>query len=71
MRSCANLCVIPMQDYLGLGNESRTNQPSTVGKNWKWRATEKDLSEKIKKDIRTLTRRYGRLCWQWDAEKDQ
>ena len=71
MRSCANLCVIPMQDYLGLGNESRTNQPSTVGKNWKWRATEKDLSEKIKKDIRTLTRRYGRLCWQWDEEKDQ
>ena len=71
MRSCANLCVIPMQDYLGLGNESRTNQPSTVGKNWKWRVTEKELSEKIKKDIRTLTRRYGRLCWQWDAEKDQ
>lgn len=70
MRSCANLCIIPMQDYLGLGNECRTNQPSTVGKNWKWRVTKKELSAKLKKNIRTTTRRYGRLCWQWDAEKD-
>ena len=38
MRSSAKLCVIPMQDYLGLGNNCRINTPSTVGKNWKWRS---------------------------------
>lgn len=36
MRSSAKLCVIPMQDYLALGNNCRINTPSTVGKNWKW-----------------------------------
>ena len=37
MRSKAALCVIPMQDYLGLDNHYRMNKPSTVGENWKWR----------------------------------
>lgn len=41
MRSSAKLCVIPMQDYMGLDNSSRMNQPSTVGKNWKWRILQK------------------------------
>lgn len=71
MRSCANLCIIPMQDYLGLGNECRTNKPSTVGTNWKWRVSERELSGELKDEIRVMTRRYGRLCWQWEQEKDQ
>ncbi len=37
MRSSARMCIIPMQDYLGYGNECRMNKPSTVGINWKWR----------------------------------
>ena len=37
MRSKAALCVIPMQDHLGLDNRYRMNKPSTVGENWKWR----------------------------------
>lgn len=41
MRSSAKLCVIPMQDYMGLDNSCRMNQPSTVGKNWKWRIRKK------------------------------
>ncbi len=70
MRSRANACVIPMQDYLGLDNKCRMNQPSTVGKNWKWRVTEEQLSEELQKKIRTLTIRYGRINWQWDDEID-
>lgn len=70
MRSRANLCVIPMQDYLGLGNEARMNQPSTVGKNWKWRATQSQFSEELKEKIRKSTRIYGRLNWQWDHKLD-
>ena len=70
MRSRANLCVVPMQDYLGLDNDCRMNQPSTVGKNWKWRVFEEQLSEKLKNKLRRMTIRYGRINWQWDDEID-
>ena len=40
-RSVSKLCVIPMQDYLGYDNRARINQPSTLGKNWKWRLNRK------------------------------
>ena len=32
MKSHAHMCIIPIQDYLGYDNNSRINQPSTVGK---------------------------------------
>ena len=35
--SVADLCLIPMQDVLGLGSEARMNTPSLYGGNWKWR----------------------------------
>jgi len=38
MSSPANLCIIPMQDYLELTNEKgRMNTPSTSEGNWQWR----------------------------------
>ena len=61
MRSSARLCVIPMQDYLGLGNNCRTNKPSTVGINWRWRVTQKELSDSLQEDILAMTKRYGRM----------
>lgn len=70
MRSRANLTMIPMQDYLGLDNKARLNQPSTVGKNWKWRVKEEQLSEELKLQIRKLTKMYGRINWQWDEKLD-
>ncbi len=59
-RSVANLTIMQAQDILGLGSESRMNQPSTVGSNWCWRAEPgiftKELADKLshKMDI------YGR-----------
>jgi 4-alpha-glucanotransferase len=35
--SVADLCVIPMQDVLGLGSEARMNTPSRSDGNWTWR----------------------------------
>ena len=37
MRSAARMCIIPLQDYLGLDNSCRINTPSTIGINWRWR----------------------------------
>ncbi|MCL2111241.1 MAG: 4-alpha-glucanotransferase [Clostridiales bacterium] len=42
----ANLVIIPMQDWLGLGNEARINTPSTTGgNNWRWRLGGKWLED--------------------------
>jgi 4-alpha-glucanotransferase len=58
--STANLCIIPLQDYLGLDNRARINQPSTFGKNWKWRARKEQLDTELQERIRRLTELYGR-----------
>ena len=63
MRSSAKLCVIPMQDYMGLDNSCRMNQPSTVGKNWKWRIRRRELTAKLQKEIHGIALRYGRMNW--------
>lgn len=61
LSSVAKLCIIPVQDYLCLGNEARINLPSTLGNNWKWRMTERDLNKKTLTRILDLTKLYGRL----------
>ena len=58
-------------DILEKNNFARMNYPSTMGENWKWRVTDEELSDELKNKIRTLTRTYGRLCWQWRKESDQ
>ena len=63
MRSVSRYCIIPMQDWLGLDNTCRTNQPSTVGTNWRWRVTEEQLSPQLQKKILSVTKRYGRMNW--------
>lgn len=50
MRSTADTCIIPVQDFLGLGSEARINMPSTLGDNWKWRMTKGAFSEELKEN---------------------
>lgn len=63
MRSSAKTCIIPMQDYLGYDNSCRMNKPSTVGTNWRWRLTKKELTDELQKEILSVTKRYGRMNW--------
>lgn len=58
--STAYLAVVPMQDFLELGEECRMNTPSTVGGNWEWRVLEEQLTEELAEKIWELTKRYGR-----------
>ena len=60
MRSNSKLCIIPIQDYLGLKDFSRINTPSTVGNNWKWRAEKNQLSDSLCENIMHITKLYGR-----------
>lgn len=52
--------MIPVQDYLGLGGWARINEPSTLGKNWRWRMTEEDFTEDLLKRCRDMAQTYGR-----------
>ncbi len=59
--SVSKLVIIPLQDFLGLGENARMNIPSTENGNWTWRLTEKKLLRKIGKKIRHLLKIYGRI----------
>lgn len=61
MSSVAELFVAQMQDFLGLGGEARTNEPGTVGGNWRWRLCPGQLTDKLRGKIYECTRMYGRL----------
>ena len=58
--SVADYCIIPLQDYLCLGNEARINTPSTTGDNWKWRYEQGVLTEELATEIADFTKLYGR-----------
>lgn len=60
MMSSANTCIIPLQDYLGLGSKARVNHPSTLGCNWIWR-TPSDMMEPAVEKVYRLTRISARL----------
>lgn len=61
LSSVADTAIIPMQDYLELGNEARINFPSTFGDNWKWRMDKDALSDELAEKIHRLAKIYGRL----------
>ena len=58
--SVADTAIIPMMDYLGLGNEARLNHPSTLGGNWSWRMLPGEADEALARRMKDLARLYGR-----------
>lgn len=61
MRSVADTCIIPVQDFLGLGTEARLNTPSTLGGNWMWRMKKDAFCDALLKKIYRLTSVTERL----------
>ena len=60
MSTKAETCIIPIQDYLGLGSEARINVPGVVSENnWSWRLKELPTSELAAK-IKKFTKEYNR-----------
>ena len=60
LSSVSNTCILTMQDLIGLGSEARMNIPSTVGNNWKWRATENQITDDIAAWLLKYTKLYNR-----------
>jgi 4-alpha-glucanotransferase len=59
--SVANLCVIPLQDALGLGSEGRMNVPSLEDGNWRWRFEADMLRPELAKKLAMLAEVSDRL----------
>lgn len=70
MRSPAKMCIIPIQDHLGLDNRSRLNVPSTDVGNWTWRLKSNQLTAKLQKEILDTTLRFGRFNWANDRKEN-
>jgi 4-alpha-glucanotransferase len=61
MRSCANLAMVPLQDYLNLSNEEgRMNIPATADGNWAWRVSSRYNTPQLRAKILSLVTRTKR-----------
>ena len=60
MASVANTAIIPLQDVLGLGTDSRMNLPGRPSSNWRWRFRSEMLTSAIQQRLKELTTLYQR-----------
>lgn len=58
--SIAATVIFQMQDILGLDSRARMNEPSTVGKNWRWRMKAGELKPEDASWLRRQTQIFGR-----------
>ncbi|MGB4437922.1 MAG: 4-alpha-glucanotransferase [Sedimentibacter sp.] len=58
--SKADLCIVPMQDFLCLNSEARINTPSTLGGNWQWRIEKELLTDGLAQKIKTMVNQSNR-----------
>ena len=59
--SMAALAIVPLQDLLNLGAESRMNVPGRASGNWRWRSQEDMLADRAFDWLRELTDTSKRL----------
>jgi 4-alpha-glucanotransferase len=59
--SVASLCVVPMQDALGLASDARMNVPSRECGNWRWRFDAESLRPELARKLATLAEVSDRL----------
>lgn len=60
MMSVADTIVLTMQDLLGLDTSARMNYPGKPDGNWQWRFALESVTPEIQKNLRQMTRTYGR-----------
>ena len=58
--SVAARAIVPMQDVLGLGSETRINTPGIAEGNWAWRLDGAALTPALGRRMRDLAETYGR-----------
>lgn len=61
--SVARFSVVPMQDVLGLGSESRMNLPGSSVGNWQWRMTKDQLKKRDAERLNVMAQTYERVMF--------
>lgn len=61
LNSAADTAIIPIQDLLGLGSDSRTNTPGLPNGNWRWRCDDGILTDDLAEQLRAMTEDAGRV----------
>lgn len=69
--SVASLCVVPLQDVLGLGSDARMNVPSRPQGNWSWRFNGELPLPDLEKKLATLAEVSDRLPQPLPAAADE
>ena len=60
MSSVASMFIAQMQDYLGLGADTRMNTPGTQFGNWRWRLKADALIPELAERLLDMVKTYGR-----------
>jgi 4-alpha-glucanotransferase len=60
LASIADLAIVPLQDVLGLGSETRMNLPGTRQGNWRWRFRPDALTSRLARRLREMAELYDR-----------
>ncbi|NWF69364.1 MAG: 4-alpha-glucanotransferase [Chloroflexi bacterium] len=68
LRSVAHTAIIPMQDVLGYGADTRMNTPGAQSGNWGWRFSADALEHPAQKTLAYLTKLYSR--WPESADDE-
>ncbi len=71
MSSVADLCLVPLQDVLGLGSEARMNTPSLNDGSWKWRFAAGQFSHDLTAKLANLAEVTDRLPKPFSILPDQ
>lgn len=58
--SIAKLCIFPLQDVLGFGNDCKMNSPGVPTGNWRWRCDKRFLTQEVELFLKNSTQRFGR-----------
>jgi 4-alpha-glucanotransferase len=61
MSSTGRLAIVPAQDLLGLGSESRMNVPGSAEGNWSWQAESGAFDDALAARVRSLVEEHDRL----------
>jgi len=61
LSSVANTALVPLQDLLGLGTETRMNLPNSTQGNWAWRFAADALTDTHSERLNEMTDTYGRI----------
>jgi len=60
MHSRAQLCIVPLQDVLGLGTEARMNVPGNAGEHWRWQFDWQQITPDVAPRLKAMTRHAQR-----------